>query len=166
MDLSELPGGSQVGIDSNVFIYHFCGRSKQCTDFLRRIERGELRAVTTREVLWEVLHRLMVFEAIQLGIVRGPGPAAALARKAQAVCQLRRYYADTKRILSTGVRVLPALEDMLEASQPFRERYGLLTTDSIIAAGLVGAGVTLLATEDRDFERVAELRVAGVSDVE
>ena len=69
MILAELRDGDRVFIDANIFIYHFGGRSPQCKTFLERCARREPLGYTATPVLAEVLHRLMVAEAITKGLV-------------------------------------------------------------------------------------------------
>ena len=42
MTLAEVPRSSAVFVDANILIYHFTGRSDQCSAFLTRIEAGEV----------------------------------------------------------------------------------------------------------------------------
>ena len=165
MSVNSLPNGSVVGIDANVFIYHFCGRSKECTRLLERIERGEIRGVVTNEALHEVLHRLMVLEAMQAGHISGKNPARKLKQDPDIVRSLTRYYRDTRAISAIGVKLLPGPKAPIRASQSMRDRYGLLTNDSLLAATLLHHGISILVTADRDFERVEELSVTLVTDV-
>ncbi len=69
MTLAELRDGDTVFIDANLFIYHFGGRSAECKAFLERCARREVQGYTSTLVLAEVLHRLMVAEAIAKGLV-------------------------------------------------------------------------------------------------
>jgi hypothetical protein len=46
------------------------------------------------------------------------------------------------------------------------EQFGLLTNDSVIVATLRDAGVSAIATADRDFERVDGLQVFRPSDLD
>jgi len=164
MSVNSLPNGTVAGIDANVFIYHFCGRSNECTKLLDRVERGEIRGVVTNEVMYEVLHRLMVLEAMQSGHISGGNPARKLKRHPGVVRKLTRYYRDTKAISAIGVKVLPPPPAPVPAGQSLRDRYGLLTNDSLLAATLLHHGIRMLVTADRDFERVEELSVVRVAD--
>ena len=67
--LDDLPSGATVFIDANIFVYHFVESSEQCKAFLTRCEQGELFGVTGVHVLLEVLHRLMMIEAVEAGLV-------------------------------------------------------------------------------------------------
>ena len=69
MILANLRDGDRMFIDTNIFIYHFGGRSVQCKAFLERCARRELLGYTSTPVLAEVLHRRMVAEAIAKGLV-------------------------------------------------------------------------------------------------
>jgi len=60
MKLDEIKTGSEVFVDSNIFIYHFTGVSDECGNFLNRCEQGDLTAITSVNVILEVLHRLII----------------------------------------------------------------------------------------------------------
>ncbi len=165
MRVSEIQPGARVCLDANIFIYHFCGHSRQATELLLRIEGGQVRGFTTSLVLCEVMHRLMVIEAVSSGIVAGANPARRLRRRPEAVRSLTRYYLDTMRIPRMGVEVIEEGSNFLTASHPLRTTYGLLTNDSVLVATAIGAGMDVLATADRDFARVSDIQVAIVDDV-
>ena len=65
MKFDALRNGNSVFIDANIFIYNFGGQSAECKDVLLRCAKGELRGITSTFVIAEVLHRLMVAEAIE-----------------------------------------------------------------------------------------------------
>jgi len=69
MILADLQDGDSIFIDANIFIYHFGGQSAQCKAFLERCARRELLGYTSTPILAEILHRLMVAEAIQRRLV-------------------------------------------------------------------------------------------------
>ena len=63
--LENVPNGSKIFIDSNIFIYHFLNLSNLCTAFLVRAEKRDISACTSTVVLAEVLHRLTIAEAAE-----------------------------------------------------------------------------------------------------
>jgi predicted nucleic acid-binding protein len=69
MTLAEELDDHSVFIDANIFIYHFGGHSSQCKAFLERCAQRELLGYTSTPVLAEVLHHLMVVEAIVKGLI-------------------------------------------------------------------------------------------------
>ncbi len=81
------------------------------------------------------------------------------------VRQLRIYGVQATDIATFGIEILPADLGVSLRAAEFRERFGLLTNDSVIAATMRDAGVTAIATADRDFERVEGIQVYRPSDL-
>lgn len=165
MALTEIPSGSPVFVDANIFIYHFAGRSGECSAFLRRIEAAELQGFTGPVTLLEVAHRLMMLEAG----ARRPGlkgrPAARLARRPELVRELSMYYFSVLTITKFGVQVVPLPPDFLTASQEFRQAYGLLVNDSLVPMHMRQAGLSLLASADAGFDRVKGIDRVAPEDI-
>jgi len=65
----EIAPGQAVFVDANVFLYHLTGRSRACRDLLARCEAGEVQGLTGTHVVLEVLHRLMMLEAVRRALV-------------------------------------------------------------------------------------------------
>ena len=66
-DFRGHPGPESVFVDANAFVYHFTPHptfKAACSDFLDRIEHGDLLGFTSTHVLTDVAHRLMTTEAI------------------------------------------------------------------------------------------------------
>jgi len=163
--LTELPAGQTVFIDANIFIYHFTGLSQECSGFLERCERGDLWGVTAVHVLLEVLHRLMMIEAVTKKLVTSGNVARKLRKKANVVKQLVDYQTQTEAILEMGIEVVGLTSDSLRISYPCRHRDGLLVNDSLIAAVMEAEGISDIATADPDFSRVDGLRVYSLMDL-
>ena len=72
MTLDKIASGENVFIDSNIFIYHFTGVSDRCSDFLNRCEQKDLIAITSTNLLLEVLHRLMMIEVVNKKLITPP----------------------------------------------------------------------------------------------
>lgn len=157
--LPELPAGQTVFIDANIFIYHFTGLSPECSGFLERCERGELWGVTAVHILFEVLHRLMMIEAVAKGLVTPGNVAKKLRERPDVVRQLADYQAQTEAISEMGIEVLKLNSDVLKISHLYRRRDGLLVNDSLTAALMISEGILNLATTDQDFQRVEGLKI-------
>jgi predicted nucleic acid-binding protein len=89
--LPALPRGALVFLDANIFIYGLLGESRQCAHLIERCRKEEVAGVTTTEVVGEVCHRLMIKEAMDLGLIRRPA-ASALKSKHDAIRGLRKYW--------------------------------------------------------------------------
>ena len=165
LPLPELPAGQTVFIDANIFIYHFTGLSQECSSFLERCERGELWGITAVHILLEVLHRLMMIEAVTKKLVTSGSVARKLREKPHVVKQLADYQAQTEAILEMGIEVVGLTSDFLKISHPYRCRNGLLVNDSLTAAVMEAEGILYLATADHDFTRVEGLRVYSPLDL-
>lgn len=165
MEFNGIPPRSTVFIDANIFIYHFTGTSEECSSFLRKCETGELKGITATNVLAEVLHRLMMIEAVQKGLVTPGNVAAKLKGRPDIVKALSQSYVNTLRIPEMGIEVWPLTVDAIRESQKARSRIGFMPNDSFIMAIMEEAGVKNLVTHDRDFKRVKAIKTFFPHDV-
>lgn len=165
MKLNEIESGESVFIDANIFIYHFTGISEESSFFLRRCEEGELIGFTGINILIEVLHRLMMIEAVTKGYVRTGNVAKKLKRMPDIVRKLKDYEINTLSIMDSGIEMLSLSEDIIVSSFEFRKKYGLLVNDSLTAAMIYLEGISNLASTDKDFERVEGIRIYSPQDI-
>ena len=154
MKLEDMEPSSDVFIDANIFIYHFTGVSEECSGFLSRCERGELNGFTSINVLLEVLHRLMMVEAVKKRLIKPPRVLRKLKERPEKVCQLNDYFTSTLAILDMGIKVYPIASELLRSSHVIRAQYGLLVNDSLVAALMQEEGIQKLATNDDGFSIV------------
>ena len=115
LNLSRIPAGAKVFIDSNIFLYVFFSHpvyGKSCYTFLKRIESGDISGFVDEFVLNEVYHKLMItgivnryhcepHEAISL-IKRSPSIRAELSPVCEAseLLQKLKYHQYTRPIFS------------------------------------------------------------------
>lgn len=152
-------------VDATIFIYHFTGVSPDCRDFLERCERGEIEGVASTLVLAETSHRLMMIEAVSRGLV-GPGNVAAKLRSSPAIVRkLHLYQEQIDRIPLMGIDVRPVELPVFDRSRHGRRNQGFLTSDSLVLASAIDAGVDAIATADRDFRRVRDLSICFPDDL-
>ncbi|MCH9652049.1 MAG: type II toxin-antitoxin system VapC family toxin [Deltaproteobacteria bacterium] len=163
--LDDIPAGAAVFIDSSIFIFYSSQASRQCQRLLQRCQAGELRGSTSVLGLVEASHRLMMIEAANKGLVSTGNLSRKLARKPAEVMQLHRYQEQVERIPLMGIRILELDLQLLLRSSWLRQKYGVLTNDSLLAATALHHGISTLATGDRDFQRVEELQVYVPSDL-
>jgi hypothetical protein len=67
--LSNMPPGTLCFIDANIFYYCLVSTPPlpaECVDFLKRVERRELTAVSSSAAVAEAIHKVMLAEAVQL----------------------------------------------------------------------------------------------------
>lgn len=166
MKLDALPSGNLVFVDANIFIYHFTATSPSCHQFLVRCSSGELHAITSLPVLLEVAHRLMVIEAQQKKLVRGPNPAQKLARSPGIVKKLHLYEEWTLGIPRMGVELEEVTFTDFLVSADIRRKTGLLTLDSLILAAMSRLKISNLASGDQAFSEVEGIKLFSPEDID
>ena len=165
MTLADLREGDSVFIDANIFIYHSGGRSVECKTLLERCARRELLGYTSTPVLAEVLHRLMVAEAVQKRLVPVKTAVKKLRGNPDLVRQLSQYHEDVSKIRQMNLVILSFTLEILSASEEVRKNDGLLTNDSLVVACMRERGLTKLATANSDFDRVSGIKVYKPTDL-
>jgi predicted nucleic acid-binding protein len=165
LTLDEIDPGTRVFADATIFVYHFTGASPACHRFLKRCESGELKALTSAAAIAEVTHRLMMIEAVSLGLVTARNLAKKLRAKPGAIKKLRKYDEQAQQIPLMGIDVIALDYGILTRASVLRGEAGLMVNDSLMASTALTAGVEIIATSDRDFRRVRELTVAEPGDL-
>jgi len=136
MKLTELIEGEAIFIDANIFVYHFAGHSLQCKTLLERCARRELLGYTSTAVLAEVLHRLMIAEAIEQGLVPAKNAVRKLKERPQVIRQLSVHSDAVQHIGQMNLRILSLTWDILVGSKAIRQQEGLLTNDSLVVSAM------------------------------
>lgn len=157
MRFGEIPPGALVFIDANVFIYAFAADAAfgaPCIEVLERVEFGVLQGCSSAPVLSEVAHRLMTLEACQTFGWPYIGIAQRLRKHLDQVKTLHRFRDALDEIGALGISIYPVSDrDVLRAAE-MSQQHGLLSNDALIAAVMDDHGVTHLASNNEDFDRV------------
>lgn len=107
----------------------------------------------------------MIEEALASGVI-ARGTAAALRQAGPAVIAALRGYEDAMRAVRDSLgRIVPLEESILAAAAVERRLWGLMTNDSILVAAMRRNGISLLASADRDFERVEGITLFAPDDL-
>ncbi len=166
MTCDTLQDGEKIFIDANIFVYHFGKLSTACKTLLARCCRGEIIGYTSTSIIAEVLHRLMIVEAVKKDYISSKNPIKQLKRHPDTIKQLSDYHLDAATIPQMGITILNLTQAHIEASAAIRATEGLLTNDSLILAVMKDADIVNLATNDNDFAQVAWLNVYKPADVQ
>ena len=94
MTFDALQKGSKIFLDANIFVYHFGELSAECKHLLSRCSQRELKGYASTSVLAEVLHRLMIVEAVKKGYINAKNPVKQLKKHPEIIKQLSDYSAD------------------------------------------------------------------------
>ena len=165
MKFNEIEPGAGVFIDANIFIYHFTGVSQECKEFLKDCAQKKFDAVTSTAVLAEVCHRLMAIEAVALGLAQPKQPSSYLQKNPAVVKKLSEYYMQMTNILGWGIGIISPDENFIIKSQVYRQRFGLLTNDSLIPVYMEKAGTANLISADKIFNSVDHLKLYSPGDL-
>jgi predicted nucleic acid-binding protein len=162
--IENLPQGTDVLIDANIFIYALGHASPLCVAFLERCAREEVLGVTTVEVVNEVTHRLMLVEALKKNHITKE-QASQLKEKPNAIKGLADYWTLASRIFALNVLILGLEVPRLQRGERMRKAHGLLTNDSMVLAAIDEYGIGSLATRDGDFDQVPGIVVYKPGDI-
>ncbi|MBM3333458.1 type II toxin-antitoxin system VapC family toxin [Candidatus Sumerlaeota bacterium] len=166
MTFDDIPEGAAVLLDSNIFVYAFAEKSPECSTLIQRCKGGKIFGVVSVFTLAEVCHKTMGIEAAAL-VGRSAVPAKYLKDHPETTTKLTRYASFMEDvILRCNLGIVESSDTDLLRSQAIRNRYGMLTTDSINVQVLLEYGIPAIATNDMDFERIEGIRVFMPGDIE
>jgi predicted nucleic acid-binding protein len=160
MILADLAAGQSVFLDANVLVYHFAPDpvfGPHCAPLVQRIDSRELSGFTSTHVLTETAHRLMGIEAS----ARFGWPFAGMARRlkdhAAEVQKLTAFRRALQTVVDSKVQVLSITPALVVAAAGISQQTGLLSNDALIVAVMQNHGLSNLASNDADFDRVPGL---------
>ncbi len=162
MSLTEIPSGVEVFVDASILTYYFLQSQpfvEACDAFFERVAGRDLRAFTSADAAADVIHRVMVGEAIARFDLEPRAAVAHLKAHPEVVKQLQHFRRIPGDLTRARIHILNVTYRELHASKLYREEYGLLTRDSIILAVMRRSKLVHLATNDRDFERIAGIKI-------
>ena len=149
MNPDGIPGGSLCVINTNVLLYAEQGVSFQAQRLLRRIEAREVLGGMPQPVWQELMHKLMLAEALMLGHLSGGNPTRQLAGKPEVIKQLTVYKEKMKSLVVLGMGFEPCTKsDLTDKAGAIPARYGLLTNNSVILAIALRLEADVLVSAD------------------
>ena len=160
MIFTDLVAGDAVFVDANALTYHFEPHAvwgPPCADLLQRIENREIAGFTSTHALSEVSHRLMTIQASALFGWPFAGIGNRLRTSPSDVQKLTAFRQAIDRILQSNLQVLTITPAMLARAAALSQQIGLLTNDGVILAVMQAHGLTRIASNDADFDRVPGL---------
>ena len=174
-DLSLLPAGASVFVDTNIFDLHFQGKSLACTNFFSRVVNDEIDAYVNVQVLADLMHKLMTAEAFANRCINTRSASKLkeyLKRQRGNTIPLGIYQAQFENALAMGLKVLPINEKLLVETKIERTNYYLMTGDSLHLGCMNRRTVKRrkaplydIATDDGDFASIPGLIVWQPNDV-
>jgi predicted nucleic acid-binding protein len=157
MTFANLPAGSLLFIDANTFIYHFTPEpvlGPACRSLLERIARQEVTGMTSAHVPTNVAHRLMTIEAMARYGWPEAGIASRLKKHHVEIRNLDRHRQAIDGIAAFGIQVLAITQPLVASAAVLSQQHEILSGDALIVAVMQANGLTNLASNDADFDRV------------
>lgn len=160
--LRDFASDEPVFVDANIFIYHFSAHPQfggDCTDFLLRIGRDEVFAVTSNVVISETLHFLQMQKGGDLlgttnwAQVRNEIQSnAAFAKECWQAAVEGLDYVD--QLQKGGLTIVDVAVHHYRYAAQLGEKYQLLVADSAHVYVCQAHGIEHFASNDADFDRV------------
>lgn len=160
MRLADVAAGSTVFVDANILVFALTNHPTHgvaCDVFLDRVENQEILAVTSTQVVGEVVHRIMTIEACDRFGWPVQGVANRLRRHPAEVQQLVRPRQAVDEIAAARVTIFSIAHGHVTLATDFSRQTGLLYGDALVVAVMRDQGLTQLASLDADFDRVPGL---------
>ena len=156
--LTDIPAGCNVYMDANILVYHFTEHAQfgqQATRFLARIANHELQATTLASTAAEALHQITLSEVAKyLGLERS-GLLRRLQREPNLLTRLPVPLNVIEETQAMNVHIEPLSTGVVSSAQSHIRELGLLTNDALVIAFMRRRGLSHLATNDDDFDRIA-----------
>ncbi len=160
MTFDAIPAGSAIFLDANTLVYAFTADPRfgpACETLLKRIENNELQGFTSAHVLSEMAHRLMTLEASSTLRRVLAGLANWLKRHPKEVQILNAYRNAIDELSTLPITILPVTGAHVSLAADVSRSYGLLTNDALVVVIMQQHGLTCIASNDSDFDRIPGL---------
>jgi predicted nucleic acid-binding protein len=160
MTLDQIPDGEAVFVDANTLVYHFTSHpafGSACTRLLTRIEQQQLAGFISTHVMGDVARRLMTLEALKRIGWPQTGIAARLRRHHNEIATLTAHVQAVARLPLLRIKTVAITPALVEAATLASQKFELLMGDALIVAVMNDQGLTHLASNDADFDRVPGL---------
>ncbi|MCD6369330.1 MAG: type II toxin-antitoxin system VapC family toxin [Thermoproteales archaeon] len=154
--LARVPKGTSIFVDANIFHLYLRGPKPIrdiCTEFLERIEKGELKGYTSTLVLDELAYKLMLRRVEEL---YRRNPLKVLKENRKVVAEVAPY-------VEKGISIILGMEELqilsvepfhLEDFTEYMKNYSLWPRDSLHVAVMTSINCMNIASADEDFDAI------------
>jgi predicted nucleic acid-binding protein len=160
--LTPIPDGIVCYLDATIFYYHLVDApalSDDCSDLLKRIELGRVHGVTSSVAIAEATHKVMLADVVHQHDVGHQGLIARLKRHPELLDGLTNHHRVVATVRSLHLPVEAITLDLLARGAELSTQRRLLTNDALTLAVMEKREITILATNDDDFDAVAGITV-------
>jgi len=159
MTSTILTSGEKIFIDSNILTYHLLNHplhGNTCRNFIQGIQDREWSGFITPIVISETIFNFIKADIFRMYGIR-PGQVASFIKGHPEI--LKEIPLDRPGELFEMFNIMPI--GKMETSEALQivGKYGVLINDALNIAAMKANGICIAATNDRDFERVIEIKI-------
>jgi predicted nucleic acid-binding protein len=158
----DISAGADVFIDANILHYAVVPippYTAKVLPFIDRLRRSEFIAYLNFQAISDAHHKTMASLATSQYQLTRSSIVGWLKSHPQAIKSLTGLAQAATMLSSLPLNLLPTDQDLLTEAAIIAQTHGLLTNDAIIVALMQRHGLTHLATNDDDFDRVPGITV-------
>lgn len=158
----DIPDGTRCFVDSNILHYALIptfDTSAACLELVDRAIAGIVSFSVRVQILADVVHKAMISEAAQLAGRERSKIVGYLKKHPEIISRLVEWPKAIERLKSVPLQILSSDIDLVFDAAHLATAHGLLTNDAMIVALMHRHGITHLATNDDDFDRVPGITV-------
>jgi len=156
--LEDIPFGTRAIFDSNILVYWIMDHPRfadTCEMAVQNVEDRKIQGVIPAVVLNELLHRLMIAEAVELGLVSSPQDAVTrIKKKPEIISRLSIAWEVYTELKNIPFEMPDDAKDHTDLTYNFSKDLNLMAKDAAITAFAQSRNIEHIITNDRDFERV------------
>jgi predicted nucleic acid-binding protein len=160
LNLYQVPTGTRIFIDSNIFLYIFLKHpkwGKSCQEFIKRTEDMDIQGIVNEFVYNEVIHKLMV-TALMNRFHCSPQQAIIMIKNTPELLKdFPALWEAGEMLRAMNLKVISG--PFFPESFTLMQEYHLLITDAVHIAAMKKEEITNIASNDKDFSRVPGLSV-------
>jgi len=159
--LIDLPKGSTVFIDTNIFLHHAFDINLISIEFLKRIEKGTVKAYTSALVAEELFFKLLMQQAsnfLKSVSVEKVKTLLKDERNREKIFEsIFKYLKYIDTLQNLGLKILEIRDKDLDVAIHLAKKWGIITADAFHLAVMQRKGIVQLVSDDCDFERVKDV---------
>jgi hypothetical protein len=160
---TSLHQGKTVFIDANIFltiIFEAPNAATPSVQFLEHIHNGVIYGATSVIVLNEIVHRLLVAEVVRGAHISAESAVSFLKSHPQYIQDASTVWNlidDIRKI--QNLKIYGISENTFALTIEVMRRSGLLSNDALHIACMKENSIDTIATYDRDFERIPQIKI-------
>lgn len=126
-----------------------------CEAAVQKVEDRKIQGIIPAVVLNELLHRLMIAEAVELGLVASPQDAVTRIKKnPEIISRLSVAWEVYTELKNMPFEMPDDTKGHTDHTYNFSKELSLMAKDAAITAFAHSRNIEHVITNDRDFERV------------